>query len=395
MLSLDAPHAFGVKKNVHETSDAQSHGVRHQGSALRPSSARATKSPRIGELSGFGPTGVQWQRDIAGRLSQLERRMLGPRLSDVAGHVWDDDCRRRCAEVQGSLDGVVNEMRLMARRIQGLEERILAQQTAAGQGMQRALEFEQQLLSLAQQSDHKFTSVEDLQKRHAGKVRLMDQTIDSALQRLSQAEERLSRQLAHSGRTLSLESRLEVLERRHQGLSATELASRLLTGGVASSDGDLQALEERVAEQSRGLSLSNEMLSLKVDNLMQQITLLASGDVLGAVTSGVQTGGMSGVVDLDVAELQRRLATLETQAPVSDIDDSDGQPQDVIRDLVEQVGRLKHQATSDEATLFGVEKRLQQLQYTVQQCCRWTEQSSPLAMVTGDDEVKEVKDSVA
>jgi hypothetical protein len=180
------------------------------------------------------------------------------------------------------------------------------------------------------------------------------------------------------------------VERRHQGFSATEFASGLLTG-AATSNGDLQALEERVVEHSKDLSLSNEMLSMKVDNLMQHVALLASSNAVGALSGGVQTARVSGVAGIDVVELQRRLATLESQTPISDLSDSDGQqPQDAMRDLAAQVGRLKLQATSDEATLFGVEQRLQQIQYMVQQCCRWREQDSPVAIAKADAEVKEV-----
>lgn len=316
--------------------------------------------------------------------------MPGSRLSEVVAQVGEEDCRRRCAEVQGSLDGVVNEMRLMARRIEGLEERVLAQQTAASQGVQRAHDFDQQLLSLAQHSDHMFTSVKDQQKRHDGKLRLMNQALDGALQRLSQVEKGLSHQVECSDRMPSLEARLEVMERRPHSFSASELAPWLRTG-AASSNGDLQALEERVAEQSRELYLSHEMLWEKIDNVMQQFALLASGDAVGSLIGGVQTAGMGGVADLDVAELQRRLATLESQALASDLDDFDGQqPRDAMRDLVQEVGRLKLQATSDEATLFGVEQRLQQIQYMVQQCCRWREQDSPVAIAKADAEVKEV-----
>jgi len=262
--------------------------------------------------------------------------------------------------------------------------------------VQRAHELEQQLLSLAQQSDHMFTSTKDLQNRHDGKLQLMDQTLEGALQRLSHVEEGLSCQLACSGRMFSVEARLEVMERRHHGFSATELAPWLLTA-AGSSKVDLQALEERVAEQSRELSLSNEMLSQKVDNLMQQVTWLASGaDAVGVLTGGVQTTGMSAVADLDVAELQRRLARLKSPASVSDLFDFDGQqPRDAMRDLVQEVGRLKLQATSDEATLFSVENRLQQIQYMVQQCCRWTEQDSPGTIITADAEVKELPGTIA
>mmetsp|Transcript_101145 Transcript_101145/g.200898 ORF Transcript_101145/g.200898 Transcript_101145/m.200898 type:complete len:404 (+) Transcript_101145:40-1251(+) len=400
MLSFDAPHVSRLShyadgaKCAQLSSETRVHGLRHRGSALRPSSARAaTKSPRNGDFSGHSTAGASWQRDLARQLS--ERRTLGPRLSDVVGQVWEEDCRRRLAEVRGSLDGVVNEMRLMARRIEGLEERTLAQQTAAGQGVQRAHELEEQLLTLAQQSDHKFTSVEDLQKRHAGKLRLLDQTLDIALQRLSQAEEGLSRQLAGSGRILSIEARLELVERRHQGFSATEFASGLLTG-AATSNGDLQALEERVVEHSKDLSLSNEMLSMKVDNLMQHVALLASSNAVGALSGGVQTARVSGVAGIDVVELQRRLATLESQTPISDLSDSDGQqPQDAMRDLAAQVGRLKLQATSDEATLFGVEKRLQQLQYMVQQCCRRKGHDFQGKITSAETDVMEVPAAVA
>merc|ERR1719491_2642329 len=64
------------------------------------------------------------RRSMERRMEQLDRQFQGFATRLDSEHARDSDWREKWAEVQGSLNGLVEETQALARRVDGLDERL-------------------------------------------------------------------------------------------------------------------------------------------------------------------------------------------------------------------------------------------------------------------------------
>lgn len=136
--------------------------------------------------------GIQRQRDADRRftdrrIQQLEQKVEGyseERAREV-------DARKRWAEVQGSIVGLIEEHQVLSRRLDGFEER-LARTGGLELVRQRSLELEQQVQALEQHCRLSDASQEEVHKRQSVKLCRADHLLEELGRRLAKAEERLS-----------------------------------------------------------------------------------------------------------------------------------------------------------------------------------------------------------
>jgi len=105
--------------------------------------------------------------------------------------------RERCAELQGSMSGLIDEAQLLTQRVASVEERAFRSRAAETEAsMQRSRELEQHVQQLEHQLKLVATSGEEVQRRQAAKLQRMErndeelaQRVDGALQRILALQE--------------------------------------------------------------------------------------------------------------------------------------------------------------------------------------------------------------
>ncbi|CAK0893519.1 unnamed protein product [Prorocentrum cordatum] len=148
------------------------------------------------------------------RLHQVERR-LEASADDRARH---GEQRERWAELQGKVDGLIEETQSLTRRVEGLDERLWARTSGSDGSKQRGRELEQQVQSLEQHVRLAAATSEEASKRQAAKLRRAEHAAEESVRRLARLEEEVRGGMAAVQRDRFLETRLSTLEQQQDQL---------------------------------------------------------------------------------------------------------------------------------------------------------------------------------
>ncbi|CAK0803629.1 unnamed protein product, partial [Prorocentrum cordatum] len=97
--------------------------------------------------------------------------------------------REKWAEVQGSVSGLHDEQRQLARRLEGLDERLWARTSSLEQARHRSQDLEQQVQAVEHQNQVMAASIEGAQKRQLAKLARSERLLEELTRRVGRAEE--------------------------------------------------------------------------------------------------------------------------------------------------------------------------------------------------------------
>lgn len=167
---------------------------------------------------------VQRKRDSDRRLADRSFQQLQQKVDGVSDdRARDADARKKVAEVQGSVTGLLEELQNVARRVDGVEKSVWARTSGLDAVKQRSQELEQQVQNLEQHSRLAESSKEEVRKREVARLRRVERTIEDLSRRFSKTEESLQSQPREN--ITNLRSRR--LEESQQLKDAEELKQRL------------------------------------------------------------------------------------------------------------------------------------------------------------------------
>jgi DNA repair exonuclease SbcCD ATPase subunit len=251
------------------------------------------------------------------QIQQLDRKIQDHVSAPAVG-------REKWADLQGSVSGMLEEMSALARRVEGLDEKIRLRTGACEElTRQRTRELEQQLHAHEHKAHLASSTSEEVQKRLAAKLRKVTQTVEDHSRRLDIAEETSKRPGTHLEGSLMarLEARLHEVEQRQMvfeeevrslpltpdpnGRSAAATMMRgLMRGGSAEAaddgqdgcqgggmgDEDIRSLEQQISLLSQRVSTqlddhSSSLANLRVRTDGQEKRLIAAADRLETFVS--------------------------------------------------------------------------------------------------------------
>lgn len=133
------------------------------------------------------------------RQHETDRRLIERRFQQLEQKVEtyceertrEADARKKWAEVQGSVNGLLEELYSLARRIETLEQRIQSRTSGLEQVKQRSQELEQQMQALEQSAKLAESAHEEVQKRQSTKIHRTEHSLEELSRRLSKVEEDL------------------------------------------------------------------------------------------------------------------------------------------------------------------------------------------------------------
>mmetsp|Transcript_81180 Transcript_81180/g.225948 ORF Transcript_81180/g.225948 Transcript_81180/m.225948 type:complete len:1072 (-) Transcript_81180:141-3356(-) len=153
------------------------------------------------------------------------------------------------AEVKGSVSGLMDEVKALTLRIEGLDERLWARTGGAEAFKQRSRELEQQVQVLEQQSRLAAAASDEAQRRQVAKLRRAEQGVEDVTRRLIAIEDDLRTQHRdHRQEDGALEGRLATIEERQDRVENVVEA-------VQSQVEELQMRSPMVATDEREISL--------------------------------------------------------------------------------------------------------------------------------------------
>jgi len=217
----------------------------------------------LAERVGSVVVGLQRQceterRSVDRRFQQIELELQGAmsRLEGVerkGDRLWDNDYREKFAEIQGSVSGLVDESQALARRLDGMDERLWARTSGTEElARQGARELGQQLQAFERQTRLAAASAEETQKRQAGRQRRAEHLLEDLAWRLAKAEEEVRRGGERGGGCDAAGQR--DAERAEAHLQTAEIRLRELGAEVDVVGARLEAVEARIAAGTAGAS---------------------------------------------------------------------------------------------------------------------------------------------
>eukprot|EP00419_Tripos_fusus_P040819 CAMPEP_0172787966 /NCGR_PEP_ID=MMETSP1074-20121228/206711_1 /TAXON_ID=2916 /ORGANISM="Ceratium fusus, Strain PA161109" /LENGTH=1772 /DNA_ID=CAMNT_0013624987 /DNA_START=12 /DNA_END=5330 /DNA_ORIENTATION=- len=268
-------------------SRAGSHGQRGVAGAQYPMAASPTepgvpspRTPRQGYVGGVGGDYriniivAEMQRQVESDRRAVHRQLeqLDRRLHDVVAA--PSVGRERWADLQGSVSGLLEEMSALARRVEGLEEKLLLRTSNCEElTRQRTRELEQLLQAQQHKSLLTASTSEEMSKRHTARLRKMGQAVDDQARRL-QALEDAARKPSADSEAVRLEARMADLEGQHSSV-AEELRGLMMSsvrvcsgqhGDTTHHSGSGEDLEAAVRTLERGLDALTRRSSGQLDD---------------------------------------------------------------------------------------------------------------------------------
>lgn len=138
---------------------------------------------------------AQRKRDTDRRLNDRRLQQLEQKVESVFDdRARDTDSRKKWAEVQGSVNGLIEEVQNVARRVDGLETGLRARTSGLEAIKQRSHELEQQVQNLEQHSRLAESSQEENQKRQWTKLARTERVLEEHARRLAKAEDSMQAQ---------------------------------------------------------------------------------------------------------------------------------------------------------------------------------------------------------
>jgi len=153
------------------------------------------------------------RRTVHRQLQQLERRFQDHIATPAVA-------RERWADLQGKVDGMLEEMSALARRVEGLDEKLRLRIGGCEETLrQRTQKLEQQLHEQEHKALLAASTNEEIQKRQAAKLRKVGQALEDSVRRMDTVEELARRPdigtSSAAERHRALESRLAEHEQRY------------------------------------------------------------------------------------------------------------------------------------------------------------------------------------
>ncbi|CAK9102246.1 Hypothetical protein (Fragment) [Durusdinium trenchii] len=296
--ALHGPHHEGMNNSIcsspnsaWEPGDRGAAPMTTQATQARTASLSRTiienQFTALAERINAGVTTLQRQCELdRRRLTQVEKK-LDAKTAEADKH----DGRERWAEVQGSVSGLLEETQALARRLDGLDERLWARTSGSEASKQRNRDLEQQVQALEQQNRLAAAAAEELQKRQATKIRRTEHSMEEVMRRMEKLEEEL-RQRAPPQRDGYMEAKFIAFEQNQEALDTEiralqanledglqqlreEFKDGQSAGALEPDDRALSALERKVTGQVEEVSSNMASLRVKVDRLMDRVGSLA------------------------------------------------------------------------------------------------------------------------
>lgn len=199
---------------------AESHGITTPRTPRTPASkavgaeAHGTGELRLGvAVAEMHRQAEAERRAVTRQIQQLERRFQEQLVQPTGG-------RERWADLQGSVNGLLEEMSAMARRVESLDERLRQRMgTCEELVRQRYRELEQQVHVQEAKAALAASTSEELLKSQAAKLRKVRQTVEDCSRRLDSEEGRWSEDVEEqNARFHEIWERQETLEDSFKGL---------------------------------------------------------------------------------------------------------------------------------------------------------------------------------
>jgi len=207
------------------------------------------------------------------------------------------DLRERWADMQGSLNGLLEESQALAKRVDGLEERIWTRSSGAEEAARQSMrELQQHFQALERQNRLTSAAAEDAQRRQSSKQKRTDSLLEDFEWRISKVEEECRAGLAadsniceNSESFRELCSEVEALGTQVAALQSergmpqvpqvsdepAELPATLLEPLTSSLERSLAAFEVRTGQQLEELRTSLASVRVKVDGQLQRQNAIA------------------------------------------------------------------------------------------------------------------------
>mmetsp|Transcript_54892 Transcript_54892/g.161376 ORF Transcript_54892/g.161376 Transcript_54892/m.161376 type:complete len:1469 (-) Transcript_54892:120-4526(-) len=316
------------------------------------------------------------------RLAALERK-LDSKLDALSR---EGEGREKFAELQGSVNGLIEETQALTRRVEGLDERLWARTSGSEFSKQRARELEQQVQTMEQQHRLTLAAVEETQKRQATKLRRSEHAVEEAVRRLSkvEAESGASSRHGHGGgymeaRVGTLEQQLEQLDTEMRTLQM-QLDEGMLQGAgniegtqdmgddamgprldeaLRSAEQSVYTLDKRVTSQVEEVAASLASLRVKVDGQLSRVGTLAERlEVAHAPALEALRAEMSQARLQDRREVDSTLASLKGQVQEAlECDETVSEVKEALRQTRAEVAALSLRP-EDNPTLRAFDERL-------------------------------------
>lgn len=239
------------------------------------------------------------KRAVDRRFQQLERQLQGAlgRLEGGGEH-REGGARERWAELQGSVTGLMEEVQALARRADGIDDRLWSRASGAEElARQGTRELQQQVQSLERQSRLQGAAAEDAQRRQQSRQRRVEKFLEDFEWRLTKMEEDQRPGQEEEGSSAfeeqmqgvcaeveALQARMAAVEALHAkpsdmagGTSLGPADSRLETsevsdvrGSVGLLEGRLSSLEAKTSTQLEDLRTTIATVRVKVEGQCQR-----------------------------------------------------------------------------------------------------------------------------
>lgn len=200
-------------------------------------------------MSGLQRSFESERRAVERRFQQLDRQLQSIQALRETDRGRDGDWRERWAELQGSVSGLTEESQALARRVEGVDERIWARANAAEDlARQNARELGQQNQGIERQHRLGAAAAEEAQKRQVAKQRHVDHALEDWGWRISKLEEVTEKQELQTSNS-ALEGMIQAAERR-----LNQELHTVICADAEAVQGRLEAVEIRVSEAAAAVA---------------------------------------------------------------------------------------------------------------------------------------------
>mmetsp|Transcript_20591 Transcript_20591/g.57246 ORF Transcript_20591/g.57246 Transcript_20591/m.57246 type:complete len:971 (-) Transcript_20591:71-2983(-) len=327
------------------------------------------------------------RRVMERRFQHLERQMQAA-VCRIDNDRIRDEGREKWAEFQGSLNGLIDEAQALARRVDGLDERVWTRTNGAEEVARQGLrELQQQLQASERQGRLAQATAEETQRRQAAKQRRTEHMLEDFAWRLAQAEEqatkgdktdpqlerRLEATLETSERRAreyraemdTLIRRLEAFEAQaaedRQGnatvrLSGVEEEMSVVPDAMGTLERDLGQLQRTVSTQLEELAEGMAAMRVKLDSQSERLNSFATRlETVHVPAVEAVRSDLSEEHARHFREIEGRMAELIKKVEFTcQTMDSEG--------LVESVERLECRMSASETQAAAQRREMQEIQ---------------------------------
>eukprot|EP00929_Paragymnodinium_shiwhaense_P081484 TRINITY_DN42650_c0_g1_i2.p1 TRINITY_DN42650_c0_g1~~TRINITY_DN42650_c0_g1_i2.p1 ORF type:complete len:1220 (-),score=381.37 TRINITY_DN42650_c0_g1_i2:278-3937(-) len=256
----------------------------------------------VAERLGAAINQLQARADIEERRVERFERKVYAELEEIRTSQSRDhggSTHSRLAELQGCVSGMMDEVKALTLRVEGLDERLWSRTGGTEAEKKRTRELEQQVQTLEHQSRLALASTEETLRRQVAKARRTEQGVEELTRRCTSLEDDL-RSLRPSGANMGsqvtgeslsalearVDTKLATLEQKQDKLADVVAWSEPRRSRVSEDDANalsqiraaeqgLADLERRLSGQLRDLASNMANMRVKVDGQVQRTTSLA------------------------------------------------------------------------------------------------------------------------